>query len=105
MPCERIAKIGEGRPNVIDVITNREVELIVNTPSGRRDARADDASIRKAAIKGRIPYLTTRKAAIKGRIPYLTTPAAALAAARGIRTARDGEGAVRSLQEYHATIR
>ena len=91
VPCERIAKIGEGRPNVIDVITNREVELIVNTPSGRRDARADDASIRKAAIKG--------------RIPYLTTPAAALAAARGIRTARDGEGAVRSLQEYHATIR
>ncbi|MBQ6103540.1 MAG: carbamoyl-phosphate synthase large subunit, partial [Kiritimatiellae bacterium] len=72
VPCERIAKIGEGRPNVIDVITNREVELIVNTPSGRRDARADDASIRKAAIKG--------------RIPYLTTPAAALAAARGIRT-------------------
>ena len=91
VPCERIAKIGEGRPNVIDVITNREVELIVNTPSGRRDARADDASIRKAAIKG--------------RIPYLTTPAAALAAARGIRTARDGEGAVRSLQEYHAAIR
>ena len=91
VPCERIAKIGEGRPNVIDVITNREVELIVNTPSGRRDARADDASIRKAAIKG--------------RIPYLTTPAAALAAARGIRTARDGEGSVRSLQEYHATIR
>ena len=91
VPCERIAKIGEGRPNVIDVITNREVELIVNTPSGRRDARADDASIRKAAIKG--------------RIPYLTTPAAALAAARGNRTARDGEGAVRSLQEYHATIR
>ena len=91
VPCERIAKIGEGRPNVIDVITNREVVLIVNTPSGRRDARADDASIRKAAIKG--------------RIPYLTTPAAALAAARGIRTARDGEGAVRSLQEYHATIR
>ena len=91
VPCERIAKIGEGRPNVIDVITNREVELVVNTPSGRRDARADDASIRKAAIKG--------------RIPYLTTPAAALAAARGIRTARDGEGAVRSLQEYHATIR
>ena len=91
VPCERSAKIGEGRPNVIDVITNREVELIVNTPSGRRDARADDASIRKAAIKG--------------RIPYLTTPAAALAAARGIRTARDGEGSVRSLQEYHATIR
>ena len=67
------------------------MELIVNTPSGRRDARADDASIRKAAIKG--------------RIPSLTTPAAALAAARGIRTARDGEGSVRSLQEYHSTIR
>ena len=87
----RIAKIGEGRPDVVDAITNGEIELIVNTPSGRRDARADDASIRKAAIKR--------------RVPYLTTPAAALAAARGIRTARDGEGAVTSLQEYHARIR
>ncbi len=86
-----VHKIGEGRPNVIDAILNREVALIINTPSGRRDARADDASIRQAAIK----Y----------KVPYLTTIAAASAAARGIRTARDGGGRVKSLQAYHADIR
>ena len=86
-----VAKINEGRPNVIDLITNREVVLILNTPSGRRDSRADDSSIRKAAIK----Y----------RVPYLTTVAAALAAGEGIEAARAGEGEVRSLQSYHASIR
>ena len=87
---EVVAKIGEGRPNVLDLIVNREVSIILNTPSGRRDARADDSRIRQAAIK----Y----------RIPYLTTIAAATAAARGIRTARDAGGSVKSLQEYHAEI-
>ncbi len=86
-----VNKINEGRPNVIDLIVNREVSLILNTPSGRRDARADDASIRKAAIK----Y----------SVPYLTTIAAAQAAAEGIRAARDGGGMVKSLQSYHASIR
>ena len=85
-----IAKIGEGRPDVLDAIKNREIVLILNTPSGRRDARADDNSIRRAAIK----Y----------RIPYLTTVAAALAASEGIKAARDGKGEVRSLQSYHAAI-
>ena len=56
---ETVNKIGEGRPNVLDLILNKEVSLILNTPSGRRDARADDASIRKAAIKYRVSYLTT----------------------------------------------
>ncbi len=90
VPAERIAKINEGRPNVIDAITNRDVCLIVNTPSGRRDARADDCSIRKAAIK----Y----------HVPCLTTIAAASAAAEGIAAARSGSGEVKSLQEYHASI-
>ena len=85
-----IAKIGEGRPDVLDAIKNREVKLIVNTPSGRRDARADDCRIRQAAIK----Y----------RVPYLTTIAAALAASEGIAAARAGKGEVKSLQEYHAQI-
>lgn len=87
---EVVAKIGEGRPNVLDLILNREVTVVLNTPSGRRDARADDSRIRQAAIK----Y----------RIPYLTTIAAATAAARGIRTARDAGSNVKSLQEYHAEI-
>ena len=85
-----IAKIGEGRPDVLDAIKNREVCLIVNTPSGRRDSRADDCRIRQAAIK----Y----------RVPYLTTIAAASAAADGIGEAMSGLGEVRSLQSYHASI-
>ena len=85
-----VAKIGEGRPDVLDAIKNREVSLIFNTPSGRRDARADDCRIRQAAIK----Y----------RVPYLTTVAAATAAAEGIAAARSGKGEVRSLQSYHASV-
>ena len=50
-----VHKINEGRPNVIDMIVNREVALVLNTPSGRRDSRADDASIRQAAIKYKVP--------------------------------------------------
>ncbi len=88
--CTVVAKIGEGRPDVLDAIKNREVRLIVNTPSGRRDARADDCRIRQAAIKYRVPYLTTL--------------AAACAAAEGIASARHGKGEVRSLQSYHASI-
>ncbi len=90
VPCSVVAKIGEGRPDVLDAIKNREVKLIVNTPSGRRDARADDSRIRQAAIKYRVPYLTTL--------------AAASAAAEGIASARKGKGEVRSLQSYHAAI-
>ena len=85
-----IAKIGEGRPDVLDAIKNREVKLIINTPSGRRDARADDCRIRQAAIKYKVPYLTTL--------------AAARAAAEGISAAMRGLGEVRSLQSYHASI-
>ena len=88
--AETVAKIGEGRPDVLDAIKNREVCLIINTPSGRRDSRADDCRIRQAAIKYRVPYLTTL--------------AAALAAAAGISAAREGKGEVRSLQSYHASI-
>ena len=85
-----VAKIGQGRPDVLDLIKNGEACLILNTPSGRRDARADDNSIRRAAIK----Y----------RVPYLTTIAAALAASEGVKAAREGKGEVRSLQSYHAAI-
>ncbi len=88
--CDTIAKINEGRPNVLDVILNRQIVLAINTPSGRRDALADDAVIRKAVIKYKIPYITTL--------------AAALAAAQGIKAARNGKGGVTSLQEYHKRI-
>ena len=89
--AKTVAKIGEGRPDCLDVIKNREVCLIINTPSGRRDSRADDSRIRQAAIKYKIPYLTTL--------------AAVLAAAAGIEAARSGKGEVRSLQSYHASIK
>ncbi len=90
VPATMVAKIGQGRPDVLDFIKNGEICLILNTPSGRRDARADDNSIRRAAIK----Y----------RVPYLTTVAAAVAASEGIKAAREGKGEVRSLQSYHSVI-
>ena len=91
VPTERVDKINQGRPNVLDLIVNREVSLVINTPSPRRDSLADDASIRKAAIKYGVPYMTTL--------------AAAHASALGIAAARRGGGGVRSLQEYHRELK
>ena len=85
-----VAKISEGRPNVLDMIVNREVAIVVNTPSHKRDAREDGAEIRKASLKYKIPYITTR--------------AAAHAAILGIAAARRNRGGVTSLQDYHASI-
>jgi len=87
---EKILKMHEGRPNIVDGIKNKEIHLIINTPSGKLSIH-DDSYIRKAAIK----Y----------KIPYVTTIAAALAAAKGIMAYREGKGNVRSLQDYHADIR
>ena len=90
IPAEKIAKISEGRPNSLDAITNRKIDLIVNTPNGKKGA-VDDSYIRKAAIKGRIPYMTTM--------------AAARAAAAGIKTVKaEGTLSVKSLQEFHSEI-
>ena len=90
IPAQRVAKINEGRPNVLDRITNGDVTLIVNTPLGKKGA-TDDSYIRKAAIKGRVPYVTTM--------------AAAKATVEGIKAALDPETRqVKSLQEFHAAI-
>jgi carbamoyl-phosphate synthase large subunit len=86
---ESIQKMHEGRPNIVDGIKNKEIDLIINTPSGRL-SKHDDSYIRKAAIK----Y----------KLPYITTTAAALAAAKGITACRKGHGSVRSLQSYHTGI-
>ncbi len=86
---EPIRKLQEGRPNIVDGIKNKEIQLIVNTPSGKL-SKNDDSYIRKAAIK----Y----------KVPYITTPAAAVAAAKGIAAFRRGHGQVKSLQSYHADI-
>jgi len=79
--ADPILKMHEGRPNIVDAIKNNEIQLVINTPSGKL-SKHDDSYIRKSAIKYKVPYITTL--------------AAALAAAKGIEAV---------LQEYHADIR
>jgi len=85
----QILKMHEGRPNIADAIKNGEIHLVVNTPVGKASVH-DDSYIRKAAIRH--------------RVPYITTIAAAIAAAKGIAARRRGRAPVRSLQKYHAGI-
>jgi carbamoyl-phosphate synthase large subunit len=84
-----VDKIHEGRPNIVDDIKNKEIHLVINTPSGKL-SKHEDAYIRQAAIK----Y----------KVPYITTIAAAVAAARGIEAFRRQQSDVKSLQQYHADI-
>ncbi|MBQ3891145.1 MAG: carbamoyl-phosphate synthase large subunit, partial [Lachnospiraceae bacterium] len=88
---KKVAKIYEGRPDVSDFIINKEVQLVINTPIGKKSAH-DDSYIRKAAIKAKVPYITTM--------------AAAKATAIGIKAVKDGNvSEVKSLQELHASIK
>ena len=90
IPAEYVKKRSEGRPNTLDLITNGKIDLIVNSPVGK-DSVNDDSYLRKAAIKG--------------KIPYMTTIAAARATAKGIRYVKSHEsGEVKSLQELHSEI-
>lgn len=90
IPVKRINKLYEGRPNILDAITNGEIQLIVNSPVGKKSIHDDS-------------YL--RKNAIKARIPYMTTMAAAFASAQGIKQMKQkGDGELRSLQEWHRLI-
>jgi carbamoyl-phosphate synthase large subunit len=85
-----IKKLYEGRPNILDSVTNREINLIINTPIGRLSEK-DDSYIRKAAIKHKIPYITTL--------------AAALASAKGIEAYKQAHAdVIKNLQEYHFGI-
>jgi carbamoyl-phosphate synthase large subunit len=89
--CERSFKLHEfQRPNIVDEITSGLIALVINTPIGRA-GKYDDAYIRKAAIKH--------------KVPYATTTAAARAAVVGIAESRTGRAGVKSLQSYHADIR
>lgn len=92
IPVERVNKLSEGhRPNTLDIITNGKVDLIVNSPIGK-DSVNDDSYLRKAAIKG--------------KIPYMTTIAAAKATAEGIAyLKKHGDSEVKSLQQLHSEIR
>jgi carbamoyl-phosphate synthase large subunit len=89
IPAIPILKVHEGRPNIVDAIKNREIDLIINTPAGRL-SEYDDSYIRKNAIR----Y----------KIPYITTTSAALSATAGIRERQSGEYKVRSIQDYHSGI-
>ncbi len=90
IPVEKVNKVYEGRPNILDLITNGNIQLIVNSPVGK-DSVHDDSYLRKAAIKARIPYITTM--------------AAAFAAADGIRHLnKHKKSDVKSLQNWHSEI-
>jgi carbamoyl-phosphate synthase large subunit len=85
-----ILKMHEGRPNIVDAIMNSEIQLVINTPSGKL-SQYDDSYIRKAAIKYKVSYITTL--------------AAAIAAAKGISTYMQAKSEVKSLQSYHTEIK
>jgi len=90
--AEFINKVYEGRPNIVDSIMNKEIQLIINTPIGKR-SQNDDSYIRKTAIKYKIPYITTM--------------AAADASAKGIAAFKENKNSnlpIKSLQEYHGNI-
>ncbi len=89
--AEKVKKLQEGRPNINDLITNGSIDLIINSPSGKESAHDDS-------------YL--RKAAIKAKIPYVTTIAGARATAKGILYVQaHGDSDVKSLQELHSEIK
>ena len=84
---EEVYKVGEGRPNIVDQIINKSVDWIINTPMGAA-SKHDEVAIRRTALENNIPTMTTL--------------AAARAAVQAIRALKEGDLAVKSLQEYHA---
>jgi len=92
VPATLTLKASEGRPNLIDLITNGDIDLVINTPSTSTKSADDGSAIRRAAIKAHVAYMTTM--------------AAGKATAQGIRTVQEtGSNKVRSLQEVHANIK
>lgn len=90
--AQEIKKVYQGRPNIADGITNGEIHLVINTPTGKR-SQHDDSYIRKSAIRYKVPYITTM--------------AAALASVKGIAAYKENrysQEKLKSLQEYHADI-
>jgi len=87
LPAEKINKVLEGRPHIVDAITNGEVQLVFNTTEGAQ-ALADSRSLRRAALLHKVPYYTTLSGAV--------------AAAQGIKAYLAGDLEVRALQDYFA---
>ncbi len=89
IPTDKVFKVHEGRPHALDLIVNREVVLLINTPMGKH-AQRDDYTIRQAAIANRVAYTTTLSAA-----------SAACDAIEALATSQPG---VRPLQDWHALL-
>ena len=83
---QRVHKLSEGRPNSLDMLKNREIQLVINTPAGQ-SPRADEVKIRTTAV-----YTGT---------PIMTTLSGARAAARGIAALKKKGYSVKTIQEYH----
>jgi carbamoyl-phosphate synthase large subunit len=86
LKVRRIFKLAEGRPNALDLLKNREIQLVINTPAGQTP-RSDEIKIRTTAV-----YMNT---------PIMTTLSGAKAAALGIAALRKNGYAVKTIQEYH----
>jgi carbamoyl-phosphate synthase large subunit len=90
LTVESVNKVKEGHPDIVDLLTNGEIDLVINTPIGKTSL-ADSYSMRRTALMLNVPYCTTMPGAF--------------AAVRGIRALREGKLEVRSLQEYHQLLR
>jgi carbamoyl-phosphate synthase large subunit len=86
VPVNRLFKVQEGRPNVLDMLINDQIAMVINTPSGK-SARADEVRIRTTALYRNVPVMTTL--------------AGARAAANGIAELKKNGYSVRPLQSYH----
>ena len=89
VPCERIHKVHEGRPHIVDAIKNRQLDLILNTPFGKQQ-RTDDSLIRSSAVQAGIPCVTTL-AGIRAVVNALSA-------------LHKGPASIHSLQEYHKQL-
>ena len=92
--CDVVNKIGGGRPDVVDMIMNKEVCLVINTPKAKRNYAEDRKTIRKVCLKYKVSYITTLAGAV-----------AAVKGIEAVKNGNGGEGGVRSLQEYHSLIK
>jgi carbamoyl-phosphate synthase large subunit len=89
VPVERVNKVHEGRPHIVDLIKNREIDLVLNTPLGKQQ-REDDGRIRAAAVSG--------------GVPCITTAAGISAVIQALSAIHRGEYDVKKLQEYHEPV-
>jgi carbamoyl-phosphate synthase large subunit len=89
LKVQRVYKLAEGRPNTLDLLKNREIQLVINTPAGQAP-RADEVKIRTTAV-----YTGT---------PIMTTLCGARSAARGIAALKKHGYSVKTIQEYHSRL-